>query len=129
MKLPVLTIVIAFVAWLTVKLSQGKKATKDVKAEYWKKEEAANAVRRKSLDELDYIQFPFESLPTEESFSAAGENVPAPLQMLKSLEGKKIVNLNNISNTDLKLTYGTANINILTEYDENFLVLCREGIF
>ena len=127
MKLPVLTIVIAFVAWLTVKLSESKKATNDVMHEYWKKEEESNAVRRKSLDELDYIEFPFDVLPSEESFFDNGSTVPASLQMLKDLEDKKIVNLNNISNTDLKLTYGTANINILTEYDENFLVLCREG--
>ena len=30
-----------------------------------------------------------------------------------------------ISNTDLKLTYGTANISALTEYDQNYTFLAR----
>ena len=127
MKFPVLTIVIAFVAWLTVKLAQGKKETQAVMDEFWKKESAANAVRRKSLDDLDYIGFPFEILPKDDFFVYQGQEVPPSLKMLRSLSDKKIVNLNNISNTDLKLQYGTSNITILTEYDENFLTLCREG--
>ena len=127
MKLPVLTTLLVFIAWLTVKLSQGKKEQQQVMDEYWKKEEAANAVRRQSLDDLNYISFPFSLLPDEESFTSEGQNIPSSLLMLKSLQGKKIVNLNNISNTDLKLRYGTTNITTLTEFDENFITLCREG--
>ena len=34
-----------------------------------------------------------------------------------------IVNLTGQSNTDLKLEYGTANITVLTEYDQNYTLL------
>ena len=38
---------------------------------------------------------------------------------------EKIVNFSGISNTDLKLNYGTANITVLSEYDRNYTTLVR----
>ena len=127
MKFPILTSLIVFIVWLTVKLSQSKSDRKEKMDAYWEKELAANTVRKKSLDDLDYIQFPFHLLPSEASFTDEGRNIPSSLLMLEGLKDKKIVNLNNISNTDLKLQYGTTNITILSEYDENYITLCREG--
>ena len=37
----------------------------------------------------------------------------------------RIINLTGISNTELRLTYGTANLDPLTAYDHNFTVLIR----
>ncbi|MBR4760683.1 MAG: hypothetical protein IK078_11125 [Lachnospiraceae bacterium] len=122
-----MTSLIVFIVWLTVKISESKKTREESEREYWEKERAANAVRKQSLDDLAYIEFPFAYLPTEESFTSEGQNIPSSLLMLKDLAGKKIVNLNGISNTDLKLKYGTTNITILSEYDTNFITLCREG--
>ena len=42
---------------------------------------------------------------------------------LTALKDEKIVNLTGISNTDLKLEYGTANITPLTQYDQNYTAL------
>ena len=128
MKFPILTIVIAFIAWLTVKLSQGKTDRQEKTRAFWEKERSSNMVPKKSLEDLRYIDFPFDLLPRESSFTDEGQNIPSSLLMLNGLRGKKIVNFNNISNTDLKLQYGTANITLLTEYDNNFITLCREGI-
>ncbi len=36
------------------------------------------------------------------------------------MKDEKIVNLTGITNTDLKLEYGTANITVLTQYDQNY---------
>jgi hypothetical protein len=41
------------------------------------------------------------------------------------LKDEKIVNLTGISNTDLKLEYGTANITPLSIYDQNYTSLVR----
>ena len=41
------------------------------------------------------------------------------------MTAQKIVNLTGFSNTDLKLEYGTANITVLTEYDQNYTILVR----
>ena len=127
MKFPILTSLIIFIVWLTVKTSGGKKDRSENIRSFWEKERAANAVRKKSLDDLPYVFFPFDILPSEESFTVQGLGIPSSLTALKELKEKKIVNLNGYSNTDLKLEYGTTNISILTEYDENFLTLCREG--
>ena len=45
------------------------------------------------------------------------------ISTLTTLTQCKIVNLTGITNTDLKLTYGTANITALTEYDQSFTLL------
>lgn len=44
-------------------------------------------------------------------------------EILHSLSTQKIVNLTGYTNTDLKLSYGTANITCLTEYDQNYTLL------
>ena len=45
--------------------------------------------------------------------------------MLRQLATEKILNLTGISNTDLKLQYGVANLEALTAYDENFTKLVK----
>lgn len=44
---------------------------------------------------------------------------------LCTLADSRILNLTGISNTELRLTYGTANLDPLTSYDHNFTVLIR----
>ena len=100
---------------------KNKRAERD----FWERESEANSVRRKNLDGLPYVQFPFDRLPTQESFTACGEEVPESLHALLALRDQKIVNLNGISNTDLKLEYGTANITILSEYDAAYEQFCK----
>ena len=88
---------------------------------FWQKEHSANSVRKKSLEGLNYLSIPLEQLPTkahsEDSF------IMEYIETLSTLSGCKIVNFTGISNTDLKLTYGTANITVLTEYDQNYTIL------
>lgn len=88
---------------------------------FWSKEHAANSVRKKPLDNLAYITIPFEKLPC--TCHATDPKVAECLETLQVLSERKIVNLTGITNTDLKLTYGTANITVLTEYDQNFTSL------
>ena len=38
---------------------------------------------------------------------------------LQTLSGQKIVNFGTQTNTDLKITYGTASLPALTEYEQN----------
>ncbi|MCH5272285.1 MAG: hypothetical protein J1E35_01300 [Lachnospiraceae bacterium] len=77
----------------------------------------------------------FSALPEsvqENSYSFSAEHT-APLSeelaeteyAVCALSGKRILNLSGISNTDLRLTYGTANLEPLTAYDQNFTLLIR----
>ena len=53
------------------------------------------------------------------------EAVQKCLDTLHSLETEKIVNFTGISNTELKLTYGAANLKLLMEYDQNYTSLVQ----
>ncbi len=101
---------------------QARKKRKDEK-DFWARETQANSVRRKSLDNLIYIRIPLEQLPTH----LLNENatVLECIETLETLTERKIVNLTGWTNTDLKLEYGTANITVLSEYDQNYTLLVR----
>ena len=90
---------------------------------FWARERRANSVRRKSLDGLKYISIPLETFPTHvlQQDSVIAECI----ETLEYLTSQKIVNLTGYSNTDLKLEYGTANITLLSEYDQNYTILVR----
>ena len=110
---PFLAIFIVFCIVLTYYIRKGDSSQKKVMDDFWEKERQANAIRKKDISKLDYITIPLEKIPqklctsVETSFFALAE--------------KPMLNLTGISNTDLKLEYGTANLAILSEYDENFI--------
>ena len=90
---------------------------------FWDKEREANLTRRKDISNLPYITIPYESLPLDALPDS--EEYRAAVQQLQSLSGKQILDLSGQSNTDLKLAYGAANLPILMECDQNYLVLIR----
>ena len=53
------------------------------------------------------------------------EEIAETEKQIAALRDQKIVNFTGITNTDLKLTYGAANIDALSEYDNNYLKLVR----
>ena len=95
--------------------------TEEKEASFWEKELESNNVRKKSLENLEYIHIPFDLLP----FGTAGDDpsLQSAEDELTALKDEKIVNLTGISNTDLKLEYGTANITPLSQYDQNYTAL------
>lgn len=109
---PFLAIFIIFCVLLTYYIRKNDNSQQQVEEAFWEKERQANAVRKKDISGLDYITIPLEKIPepihtpTEEQFFALAES--------------KMLNLTGISNTDLKLEYGTANLDVLSEYDANF---------
>ena len=84
---------------------------------FWERESEANLVRRKDISGLSYINIPFEDFSigvfSDEKLSEAE-------QRLSTFAGKKILNLTGLTNTDLKMQYGPANLPTLMEYDQNF---------
>lgn len=123
MNLPVLTSVLIFVAIITFFNIRSTKLRKKKSDEYWERERKSNFVRKKSLEDLEYISIPFNSFPM--TTACDDEIIEACIKDLRSLENEKIVNFTGISNTDLKLTYGTANITVLTQYDQNYTLFVR----
>lgn len=114
---------LTFIVVIFFIMKSQQKKTKAQEAEFWSREARANSVRRKSLDDLNYIKIPLEAFPTR--LLNDNTEVLECIDILESLTSRKIVNFTGWSNTDLKLEYGTANLEVLTEYDQNYTVLVR----
>ena len=112
-----------FGIWLSYQLRKNSKLNEKASSDFWQEESMANSVRKKQLEESDFVLFPFDKLPAEESFSP--EPVPDCFTVLKELSDKKMVNLNGISNTEVKKRFGVANLAILTEYDTNYEIFAK----
>lgn len=145
MKTLFLSSLISFCLLIFLLNKRHSKMEKSMKDAFWKREEEANHTRRKSLDNLPYITIPLEELPLAchiTGDAAAFQNTYDAIafrntddataneiiseeckEVLRSLSTQKIVNLTGYTNTDLKLSYGTANITCLTEYDQNYTLL------
>ena len=89
---------------------------------FWEREQQANLTRKKDISNLDFITVPVQALPFPETDR---EDITDIQNHLFNLASGKIVNFTGLSNTDLKLMYGAPNINLLMEYDKNYLELVR----
>ncbi|MCM1326882.1 MAG: hypothetical protein NC094_12275 [Bacteroidales bacterium] len=121
MKFPFLASFFIFIIVLSRRIHLLRNRQESEEKAFWKREQQANTVRRKSLDHLDYIQIPLEKLPTH--LMTDDPTVCDCLAILENLSTLKIVNLTGYTNTDLKLEYGAANISALSEYDQNYTLL------
>ena len=121
MKFPFLASFILLCIFLNIRMRRVSQKTQQREEDFWEKELKSNNVRKKSLDNLDYIHIPVDILP----FGTAGDNetLKSAEDDLLALKDEKIVNFTGITNTDLKLEYGTANITVLTQYDQNYTAL------
>lgn len=122
MKLFILAVVVSFLVTLTLKIKLSDRKSKITKQEFLELESKANLTRKKPLDDLDYITIPLNKLPF---YDNENEDIVSYQNEIKALSEKTIVNLTGMSNTDLKLAYGAANLDILSEYDRNFTDLVR----
>ncbi|MBO4346074.1 MAG: hypothetical protein J5840_00395 [Lachnospiraceae bacterium] len=133
MIFPVFASVIVFCIWLAYEIRKSNKKGDKAEKAFWAREAEADNTRKASLDDLHYIVIPDEIfqpfLNSNGEFIESDENhekvFADALIAFKHLKNSKIVNFSNISNTDLKLTYGAANLPELTLYDQNFVLLIR----
>lgn len=123
MKFPFFASFIVFCIWLGYEIHKHRNKQAKADKEFWEKEAAANNTRRKSLDDLEYIQIPFGSLPMDVLMEDS--KVADYHRTLQELSDSPIVNFTGISNTDLKLQYGAPNIELLSRYDQSYTTLVR----
>lgn len=101
-----------------------KKSTRrqeTLEEDFWNRENEANHTRRQDISGLPYITIPLEKFTMDNCDSSELNNLQTALTELST---KKILNLGGQTNTDLKLKYGVANLDELSEYDQNFSSLC-----
>lgn len=123
MKFPFLASTILFCILLNILLRKDSRKAQKQTESFWERERRANLVRRQSLEELPYIHLPLEQFPME--LLTEDEVVAECIHTIRSLSSETIVNLTGYSNTDLKLEYGAPNLNLLTQYDQNYTLLAR----
>ena len=105
-----------------IKRSRADRAGEDAERAFWQRENEANATRKQDISHLDYVDFTGVSLP----FALFPDDFLSQCEsQVLDLRDKKILNLTGISNTDLKLQYGAANLPALTQCDQNFTLLAR----
>jgi hypothetical protein len=118
MKFPIFASFIVLIIWLKYEIGKSNRKKDVATSDFWNKENEANSVRKKSLDNLPYIEIPYDLFPQE--IMADNAAILTAAQTMERLRDRKMVNLSGITNTELKLTYGTANITPLSEYDQNY---------
>lgn len=123
MKFPFFASFIVFCIWLGYEIHKQKNKQAKVEQDFWQQEAAANNTRRKSLEDLDYIRIPFETLPMD--LLTEDPRICDCHQTLHTLADSPIVNFTGISNTELKLRYGAPNIDLLSRYDQSYTTLVR----
>ena len=116
-------IFVVFLVWLQYEIKKHNRYDEKKQKEYWAKERKANTTRKQSLDNLSYITIPLETFPMD--LMTTDEMIKEYHETLLHLSKEKIVNFTGISNTDLKLEYGVANLPLLTHYDQCYTILVR----
>lgn len=123
MKFPFFASFIVFIIWLQYEIKKSNKKKNQATKDFWAKENESNHVRKQPIDQLPYIKLSDALIPIDlidDELLLSDNPVYDAIQCLQELKEEKILNLTGISNTDLKLTYGTANITPLSEYDDNY---------
>ena len=110
---PFLAILIIFCLILSFYIRKSSAKQQQVQHDFFEKERLSNAVRKKDISKLDYINIPLDKILVKLG-SSTEKNI-------FSLAEKPMLNFVGTSNTDLKLQYGTANLDTLMEYENNFL--------
>ena len=123
MKYPVFASFIIFILLVRHNIRRNRRIEEGNEKAFWDRERKANEVRRKPLDDLVYVKPDMSSFPKD--VMADDPEIKECMQLLEELEDQKIVNLTGMTNTDLKLKYGVANLKLLTEYDDRYTLLVQ----
>ena len=123
MKYPVFASFIILILVIRHAIRRNRRIGEEAEESFWKREHDANEVRRKPLDDLIYVTPDTSSFPMD--VLADDPEIADCRRLVDELKEQKIVNLTGLTNTDLKLRYGVANLPILTEYDNRYTLLVQ----
>ncbi len=120
MIFPFFTFFLTFVIVLSVLRNRSTRAEKKMLSDFWSRENEANNTRKVNLDTISYYEFSTEGLP----FGISDDlELISYEEKLTYLSEQKMLNLNGLSNTDLKLQYGPQNLDALIELEQIYASL------
>ena len=134
-----LLFVILFAFWLRYEMKKSTRIESESKDDFMEKECQSNFVRKADITNLDYISIPLSELPFIGNYDEINSSYKPSSDITDSIKAeisdceknilvlshKKMLNLNGLSNTDIKMQYGAANLPLLIQYDDNFSKLSR----
>ena len=107
-----LAIFIIFLLYINYLMSKNKRAQENLDRKFWDREREANFTRKKDISNLNYLIITEDKIPQNLTTDAS--------RQLRALCGQNLLNLSSMSNTDLKLQYGAANLDELSACDDRF---------
>ena len=122
MKLLTLTSVLLMGLVINNAIRRNNAKTKKIHDEFWEKERSSHNAPERPTDDLNFIRFPSD-LPLH--LSIDDPRIREYQETLENLTKKRVINLSGISNTDIRLAYGSKNMEELSRADELFIILCR----
>ena len=120
---PILLSVIMFIGVLQYAIRKARGKNERADKAFWKREAEANNVRRKPLDDVEYLSVDLDRLPVD--VLPDDETVSDCIKNLRELAEEIIINLTGMTNTDLKMKYGVANLTYLSECDNRYTTLIQ----
>jgi hypothetical protein len=122
MVLRTILFVLIWVGVLQFKLFRSNSREEESSAAFWERERKANFTRKQPLPVDKFIHIPLEQLPFSEPDDPEEQDIQ---EQLLALSKETIFNASGMTNTDIKLTYGSGNFHLISQYDQNFLLLQR----
>ncbi|MCR4674988.1 MAG: hypothetical protein K5675_08250 [Lachnospiraceae bacterium] len=117
MAFPFLTIFMIFIIFLFFRFSTLRKKQDEKINNFWDHEYDAEHTPARDISNLPYIKVPLSNFPLDKWDD---DEIRMIEDSIRSLSEKRILNLTGKTNTELKLEYGTANLNVMSEIGENF---------
>lgn len=117
----IFSITVIFLVVFSLKMSAAKKKSK-ASEDFWEREQKANMTRRIDPDTIEYLKIPVEVLPFEEN---PEDELRKIQDTIIALSKERLLNLTGLTNTDIKLTYGAANLPLVSQCDQRFTLLAR----
>jgi tetratricopeptide (TPR) repeat protein len=114
--------VVIFLVIFTFFLHRHDHTVENRREAFLAREHEANNTRRKDIENLDYIRIPLDSLPFDDN---ASDEILHLQDTIRKLADERILNLSAYTNTGLKLAYGAANLEALSQYDDNYTTLIK----
>jgi len=103
----------------------GKSENQEVheREDFWTKESESHYVRKKELTEDDYVKTHFHNLPAhdESYYKALGrDRLYTYQENCRLLSIEPMMNLTNMLNSEVRLKYGTAQLDLIESYENNY---------
>ncbi len=105
------------------KMKKSSKTREEATRAFWQKEEASLVVRKKALDEADYVHPSLSEadLKPPSYYDETGlSQLKRQDSYLRELIQQPMVNFAHVTNTDLRLKYGTAMLTSIEQYEETY---------